>query len=1227
MQRALRSAALSAGLIAGLFSSIEPALYAQSGSGSIQGTVSDSSGGVIPQASVNVINIGTGASVQTSTNGAGFYSIPSLFAGNYTVTFAAPGLKKYETTLTLQVAQVATINPQMSAGAVTEQVTVQGNTVQLATYDSGTISSTLDNARLSELPVNGRFLLSLAGVTTPGLEGGGQRANGNMGEALEYVQDGAPLVNRNFGGAGNSTQAQLPDPDAVQEVRIETTNSNARFSTPATGIITTKSGTNRFHGSLFETARNNAIGIAKVRQNPADYAAPHYVRNEFGGSIGGPIDIPKIYDGHDRSFFFFAYERYSLRSFSSELVTVPMVNWRAGDFSNLTNASGVLLKIYDPTTTDPVTGQRQQFAGNKIDPSRMSPLAQKLMAITPLPTSNDNPLVAPNLNTAGINNATIPQYNFRIDHTLNERNRAFLRFTSINQDQASLRNYPSNSAASIAGAGLPAGATGLQQILVTTVSSALGYTHVFSPTFVSETNVAQQWFNQYFVGGGQPNLNYEQMLGLPNNFGQVGFPNISGGSMPYGGTQFNYKEAQIITNVDQNFNKIVGRHQLLFGGRYRHERFGYLPDRGSDSISFGAYASANLDPSSGANYTGLQNTGNANADLFLGAAYSYSVYRNAPYGHYRDQEIDSYFQDDFHVNKNLTLNAGVRWEIHPGPYTKDGLTQSFDLKNKAIVLQYPTDYYIQKGYTTQSIVTNLTQLGVKFETPEVAGIPQTMLFDYNFTFSPRIGFAYTPFNGRHGTVIRAGFGRFIYPVPIRNSLKLPIANAPFTASYSTSYTTSNQSPDGLPNYLLRKPQAVVAGLNSTNVIDSSSITSIQPGVTLTTLDPHYPPAYVTQLNFTIEQPVKFNTVLRVTYLYDHGTNLDQNWYYNNHPSTYVWEAVNGVVPPTGQYSNTATGPYDQTTYGGGAVLSQKSGYSNDNALQINAQRLFKNGYAFQVYWVYSQAFRVGGNTFRDSQLYPAANFLPSVLPSSDPGELNRFQNYQLDTAIPRHHIAFNGLVDLPFGKGKAVFGNANRFWNALIGGFQVAGLGEVVSQSFQVASGNWGPTNPIHAYRDSKHITDCRSGVCRKANLWFNGYIAPSSINTATNGVSGLPSDYVPYQVPINNVPGTTNYGNNNVPLKLKDGSTVQVAYSPGPKGVNRYSKTFLQGPMNYRADLSLFKVFAITEAVKLRINFDAFNAFNIQGYNNPNTTDGTQNFLNSYWSGRQIQLTARLTF
>jgi hypothetical protein len=242
-------------------------------------------------------------------------------------------------------------------------------------------------------------------------------------------------------------------------------------------------------------------------------------------------------------------------------------------------------------------------------------------------------------------------------------------------------------------------------------------------------------------------------------------------------------------------------------------------------------------------------------------------------------------------------------------------------------------------------------------------------------------------------------------------------------------------------------------------------------------------------------------------------------------------------------------------------------------------------------------------------------------------EFNRFQNYKLDTAIPTHRVSFNGIAELPFGKGKKYGANVNRFVDALIGGFEVAFTGTVVSQMFPVAAANWGATNPVELYKDSVPVEDCRSGVCRPAYLWFNGYIAPNLVNSGSRGVNGLPASYKPYLAPINNTPGTPNFGNNNVTVTLNDGRQVVTAYAPSPAGGHPFAMTMLSGPTNYQTDISLYKTFSISERWKLRINIDAFNAFNIQGYVNPNASDGIQQLQTSYWTPRQIQLTARLSF
>jgi hypothetical protein len=1223
-------------------------VLAQSGAGSIQGSIQDATSSAIPACSVHVVNQSTGVTNDSTSNGSGFYSVPGLFAGNYTVTFSAPGMKKYQTVVALQDAQVAVLSPKLTVGDVAEQVTVLGDTVQLATYDSGTVSTQLDFNRIDQLPQNGRNVLGLAQATVPGLESSGTRANGLMGEGMEYSQDGAPMTNRNFGGESNTAQSILPDPDSVQEAKFETLNSTAQFATPATVILTTKSGTNDIHGSAFETARNNYFGVAKARQNPANYAAPHLVRNEFGATIGGPISIPKLYDGRNKTFFFFAYERFSLRQNSNELVAVPTVAMRNGDFSGLVTSTGIQQVLYDPNSTQAGTLQRTPFPGNQIPIIRQSPLAKTLYAATPLPQTADNPLVNSNFNAINNTLQTVPNVTVRLDHVFNQNNRVYFRFTDIDQTQQALRNYPANSPANIAGGGLPAGATGFQDQPVQTISGALGFSHVFSPTFFSETILSQQW-QRFYVQGNQVSLaDYESQLGLPNNFAQGGFPAVGANLlMPYGGSQWNYGMSQIISTIDENMTKVWGKHQFAFGGRYRHERFGYLSDRSPDTIAFTNLATADYDPTTGANYGAKANTGYQDADFFLGAASSYTQNKNAPFGRYREQEGDFYIQDTYRVSQHLTINAGLRWEMHPAPHADKDEFVSFDLKNDALVLAHPLPYYIQNGLTTQALVTNLQNIGVKFETPGQAGLPASGIYNSMANFNLRLGFAYTPPFGKWGTVIRGGYGEYLYPVPIRNSVRYLTANYPFTAGYSQSYTSAAYAPDGLPNLLLRGPQTVIAGQNSANVVNTNSVNALLPGIsTSETLAANYPPAHVRDANFTIEQPFKDGSVFRVSYVYTHGSNLDQNYKYNQTPSTYVWETVTGTTPPTGALASVATNPYDNTTWGGN-TLSTKTGWSNDSALQLNYQRPFKHGIAYQIYYVYSRAFRVGGNTFRDGVLYPAQDFAPGVIPSNiNPGTilnpsqaLNRWENYHVDTAIPEHHIQFNGIVEMPVGKGKRFLHNTNRFLDALVGGYQVAFVGQLLSQSFQVAANNWGATSGLQVYGSSKPITDCRSGVCHHEYLWYNGYIAPNVIGAAKNGISGIPSGYVPYEAPINNDPNGPNFGNNNVTVNLKNGTQVVTAYAPAPSAAvtssvttavapgNPFAQTILLGPMNFEADISLYKVFSLTERVKLRINVDAFNAFNIQGRVNPSAVDGTESLQTSYWTPRQIQFTARVSF
>lgn len=1227
-------------------------LLAQSGAGAVQGTVTDASGATVKGAAVHIVNPATGVAHDTVTNGAGFYSVEGLFAGDFDVTVSANGFKQQEQHVTLQAAQTLVLSPALVVGATTEKVEVTANTTQLATYDSPTISSDLDAARISQIPENGRSVTNLLVQVTPDAFGGGDfgrpQFNGAEWQATNIVQDGSTNVDLDYGG---SLLAQ-PDIDSMQEVRVETSVSNAKYSAPTTAIINTKSGTNEWHGSLFETAVNNAIGIARSRSNPVGFAQAHYVRNEFGGSVGGPIRIPKLYDGRNKSFFFFAFERFSLRSDSYFQTNVPTAAMRQGNFSGLHYSDGTPLVIYDPSTTSAASPwTRTPYANNTIPSTLEAPFAKVMNAITPLPTSQANPYAANsfNLNYPALNNTTLPTTTFRLDHTFNEENNAYVRFS--NMQYSILQYYGSQILpASVAGGGLPANVSNLLGTSQPEYTAALGYTHIFSPTLVSQTVFGGTWetefYNQPAVGA---NTNFEAQLGLPNNFGALSMPNTSGPLYPLSATQRQWGSTEDILSINEDLTKTIGKHQVMFGGRVAYEQVGVLPDRSADTISFNSQATGIYDPSSGTNYTQKSDTGANDADLFLGAASAYSVVLQAGRENWRAQQYALYLQDDIHLSKKLTINAGLRWEGIPAPIELNNLINGFDIKNKAIVLGAPIPQLISQNRTTQGIITNLQNLGVTFETTQQAGQPDHIMHGNYRIFEPRVGFAYSLFGSGRGTVIRGGLGLYNFPMPIRDIYQNAEGNAPYSLGYSRSFTAGAQSPDGLNNYQLRSPVTVVAGQNSSDAVSTASINSILPGVRVVFPDPNTPPNQMWEYNATVEQPLKPDSVLRLSYVHDSSSNLDQEYAMNNAMSDYAYELKTGTAHPGGTYSSVATNPYDSHTYGTVTEISP-TGYSKYDAFTANYQRLYKHGYSYQIAYTLRKGFRIGGNSSRDTTLYPAGDYAPGFVPGDGSlAALNRAQNYGINTQFGPQGFIFNGIVDLPVGRGKKFLGKSPRWVDEIVGGYQIAWNGSLFQNWVGVTSSNWGGSNPtglgtigkIKIYKHKYPVTDCSSGVCLKGYLWYNGYNSPLNINNPCTGahlITGLPGDYQPYQTPINMDPGAytcTNgtfkagnaqYLNNNVPVTLTGATApTYVAYSPGPS-TNPFSHTFLHSPWFYSPDASIFKVFPIHEGMNFRVNVDAFNVFNVQGNNAPNS-NGIQYFTSSHNTPRQLQISARLTF
>ncbi len=693
-------------VMTGLLLATTAGAQSSAGGGSIQGTVKDESGSAIPGAKVIIRNLATGVETNMVTNEEGFYSTPALIIGNYKIRVEATGMKAWEGNLQLETGRTAVVNSTMSVGAFSETVQVTGDVAELVTTTDPTVANTLDSRRIGELPINGRDLNTLLLDVTPGLEPvatGGVRVGGLMLYSTDYVQDGAMANDPELGGSRN-----IQGLDSIGEVRIETSTSSARFNRPATVIVTTKSGSNRLHGSLFETHRNNAFGVARARQDVlfdgSPFKAPTLVRNELGGSIGGPVFLPRfgeggkaLYDGRNRTFFFFSREHTRFRNYLSRDYNVPTAAMRAGDFSGLTDSQGRAIIIYDPLTTrmETINGRqvavRDPFPGNIIPLSRISPLAKRLFEITPLPNDIVNPLIGTNLKVPrpAIDSTYNPTV-VRIDHKFSASDNLYFKASGgrLNQffREVSAPGSPTLN-----------NETNVTYQEIRDIAGVVNWTHVFSPQFFVETNVNRAWKTMR-VHPGRELKNWSSELGLPNPFGDLGWPSITS----LGLTDYTYQPAgfrslaSIVTNIDQNYTLIRGTHNLQFGFRYHHDQENLQLDQSpSGSTAFNSLATALHSPTLGNATTPLAvpQTGFDLANFFLGYGASHTVRLNRQKLHITEHTIGLYAQDNYKVTDRLTLTPGVRWDISPAITERDNLFNSFDMKSRALVLPEPLDYY------------------------------------------------------------------------------------------------------------------------------------------------------------------------------------------------------------------------------------------------------------------------------------------------------------------------------------------------------------------------------------------------------------------------------------------------------------------------------------------------------------------------------------------------------
>ncbi|PYU88417.1 MAG: hypothetical protein DMG08_25500 [Acidobacteria bacterium] len=724
---------------------------AQVNTASIRGTVSDPSGAVVDGASITATNDLTGVSLTTVSNAQGIYVFPVLNLGAYTLAAEKQGFKKaVRKGIELQVNQTARIDLALEVGAVSEQVVVQEQ-IPLVEAETSSLGHVVTQRDVLDLPLNKRNFSQLA-VLVPGANfgaagtiGGGDRpddprprsaffVNGTRDSSNTYLIDGIDNYDRL-----HTTVAIKPSIDAVQEFKVQTSLYSAEFGRNAGGVVnvSVKSGTNEFRGSAYEFLRNQALD-ARNFFAPLTQPKPHYILNQFGGTLGGPVV-------HDKAFFFLSYEAFRERKGQTLTSTIPTLAMRNGDFSGLGT-------IYDPLTTTPSgsTFTRQAFPNNQIPATSMDAPAARLIQLYPQPTGAG---LSNNFIWSPVREQNTHQVDTRIDRQIGSRGSLFGR-------------YSFGDTNTITPAFLPGKAQGAANFsgpnMLRTQGLAIGFTRTLTPTLVNETRLGFTRIGShvfpFFFGEkiadevGIPNANQDNFSSGLTTISISGFRGLGNSSF-----QPIFKVVNSF-QVTDNLNITRGRHILKVGGQIIRPQVAHFQSSNPAGL-FSFNGNFTNNPASPAG------TGNAMASFLLGYPASTSRTAQLSPTYLRWLEHSAYFQDDWKIHPRLTLNLGLRYELITAPVTVNDHLSNFDF---------------QQGKVIIAGVGTSRSAGVKNDTNN---------------FAPRAGFAFslTP-----KTVVRGGYGIFYDSVPLFAQLR-PF---PFLLSYSrvpSAFQVENRMSEGFPN--------------------------------------------------------------------------------------------------------------------------------------------------------------------------------------------------------------------------------------------------------------------------------------------------------------------------------------------------------------------------------------------------------------------------------------------
>ena len=1010
------------------------ALWGQTERARLSGTIKDSSNAVVQGARVSAVNSQTGIRTQTTSNDVGAYILPFLTPGTYDLLVQKEGFQPFsQAGLRLDISDVARIDVILHVGGVTSTVEVTAD-APLLQSGSSTMDQLMPARLLTELPLASRQTLDLI-RSSGGLVYMGLNANNKAvfsmagGRVLNQMfwMDGGNIQNTRIGVGQNEYD---PPAEFLQEFRVLQSTYTAEYGATASGVIvtTTKSGTNAFHGSAFEFFRNDKLDAAGPTA-PRD-AAGNKVKaplryNLFGGTLGGPVI-------RNRTHFYFAYQRTQTTNGSTQLLTVPTALQRKGDFSQTFNAAGALIRVYDPFSTRVVNGVsvRDPFAGNVVPSSRLDPVALAMVDYWPQPNK-------PPVNLAGAQNfsGNVAQFSpwddilGRIDHAFSSANRFYFRYVFGS------RGFNNSSI-------FPDPVADPNNLYITRRPEyhvIFSDTHTFTPSLVLDLRYAgsNRTNEVHGAGYGSQVVKKIGLKGVP----EESFPDTTiAGIQAIGNSRntFNYPVPQ--HQVVGSLTVVRGNHFFKFGGEVRTQKSGML----NVSNSSGAYAFT----TTGSGLPGSAQTGYGFASFLMGWGNSFSIAsrtqleRSSAY-------LAAFAQDDWKINRDLTLNIGVRWETDTAFRDNNNMMNGFDPAAINPVSGTPgvVRFAGVNGWPRLPYETNMKNLG------------------------PRFGFAWTPF-GSKKWVLRAGYGIYF-----EHPFDGDVTN---TATLGFVSSSSLSSPDSgiTPAFTLRN------GINipATSTALDDAFGAVRVGSAATTavafFEPNRHTGYAQHVNFGVQRQLGGNTLVEVTYM---GT-LSRHMPIAN--------ITMNQVPPDRMGPGNAQSRRPFPQFSAVNILFPTMGVSNYHAGMIRVEKRMSSGLTVLTSYTWSR--NIG-----------------NLSENSGAGDNQNYQDYynrRLDkgpsTVDVPHRFTWSSVYDLPFGKSRRWL--TKGFLGPVLGGWTVGVVGSAQSGGPFTVTMQTDTTNafPAGALRANIAGKPALASEARTLTRWFDtgAFQAPAAYTFGNAG-------------------------------------------------------------------------------------------------------------------------------